>query len=104
MALVPYQRRSFSQDAEDGAEVVAAVSGDHLLFGTLCRLQTASFTYRLESWSHVLNRNVADDGTVAIKVQQGRRPEGVANTSSVSAARIFGPLIELEGARFSQAG
>lgn len=87
MSLVPLpQRRGLSLDSEGGAEVVAAASGDHLPSGTLCRPQDASYTYQVESWSHVLNRNVADDDTVAIKVHQGRRPVGVADNSSVSAA------------------
>ena len=65
--------------------------------GTLSRLQTASYTYQLESWSHVLNRNVADDDTVAIKVHQGRRPVAIANNSSVSAARILSSAMKLMG-------
>lgn len=37
MDLVPLpKRRGLSLDAEGGAEVVVAVTGDHLLFGTLC--------------------------------------------------------------------
>lgn len=52
---------------------------------------------RLQSLSQVLNRNVADDDTVAIKVHQGRRPVAVANTSSVSTARIRGSSMKLEG-------
>lgn len=45
----------------------------------------------------MLNRNVADDDTVAIKVHQGRRPVAVANNSSVSAARIRSSSRKLEG-------
>lgn len=45
----------------------------------------------------MLNRNVADDDTVAIKVHQGRRPVAVANNSSVSAARILSSAMKLVG-------